>query len=131
MLQTLPLYQKQTISFQDTQVLFNGFFLAVTQNLVTCSTSLSQLATLQTLLYVFTFLPLNVFFYIFSGIFLYAFSILKRRDFKHVTSNKKTDCHPLLSNESDSRERLSKKSFTNNFLISGFSCLLNASSTLK
>lgn len=94
MLQTLPLYQKQTISFQDTQVLFNGFFLAVTQNLVTCSTSLLQLATLQTLLYVFTFLPLNVFFYIFSGIFFVGFFLLKRRDFKHVTSNKKTDCHP-------------------------------------
>ncbi len=77
MLQTLPLYQKQTISFQDTQVLFIGFFLAVTQNLVTCSTSLSQLATLQTLLYVFTFLPLNVFFYIFSGIFCMLFPFSK------------------------------------------------------
>lgn len=130
MLQTLPLYQKQTISFQDTQVLFNGFFLAVTQNLVTCSTSLSQLATLQTLLYVFTFLPLNVFFTYLAGFLLCFFPSLKKifqtRYFEH-----KTDCHPLLSNESDSRERLSKKSLTNNCLISGFSCLLNASSTLK
>lgn len=77
MLQTLPLYQKQTISFQDTQVLFNGFFLAVTQNLVTCSTSLSQLATLQTLLYVFTFLPLNVFFTYLAGFFCMPFPFSK------------------------------------------------------
>lgn len=78
MLQTLPLYQKQTISFQDTQVLFNGFFLAVTQNLVTCSTSLSQLATLQTLLYVFTFLPLNVFFTYLAGFFICFFHSQKK-----------------------------------------------------
>lgn len=77
MLQILPLYQKQTISFQDTQVLFIGFFLAVTQNLVTCSTSLSQLATLQTLLYVFTFLPLNVFFTYLAGFFCMLFSFSK------------------------------------------------------
>lgn len=94
MLQTLPLYQKQTISFQDTQVLFNGFFLAVTQNLVTCSTSLSQLATLQTLLYVFTFLPLNVFFTYLAGFFCTLIPFSKEDISTHVTSNKKTDCHP-------------------------------------
>ena len=53
--------------FHPMQVLFIGFFEAVTQDLITCSTSLSQLATLQTLLYVFTFLPLNVFFTYLAG----------------------------------------------------------------
>lgn len=68
---------------QDTQVLFIGFFEAVTQDLITCSTSLSQLATLQTLLYVFTFLPLNVFFTYLAGFFSTLFNL------KHVSSNKK------------------------------------------
>ena len=90
MLQTLPLYQKQTISFQDTQVLFNGFFLAVTQNLVTCSTSLSQLATLQTLLYVFTFLPLNVFFTYLAGFFCMLFSFSKEDISNTLLRTKKT-----------------------------------------
>lgn len=95
MLQTLPLYQKQTISFQDTQVLFNGFFLAVTQNLVTCSTSLSQLATLQTLLYVFTFLPLNVFFYIFSGIFFVGFFHSQKKRFQTRYFEQKNRLPPI------------------------------------
>lgn len=69
MLQALPLYQKQTISFKIRKFCFIGFFEAVTQDLITCSTSLSQLATLQTLLYVFTFLPLNVFSTYLAGFF--------------------------------------------------------------
>ena len=95
MLQTLPLYQKQTISFQDTQVLFIGFFLAVTQNLVTCSNSLSQLATLQTLLYVFTFLPLNVFFYIFSGIFFVDFFHSQKKRFQTRYFEQKNRLPPI------------------------------------